>query len=180
MSIMVSSELLRRYEFFANLDAEVLRELAMAGEILDFPADQALFEEGQSADSLYIVLQGSVIILVAGGGASLREFGVLRLTKGDIFGWSALVKPYRYQLGAKSLTPCKLIRFDGPSVVEIMSHFAYFGYLMMTRVAQIIGERLISLRRQLISLVEGERFESLVGKERVYLFEGGRAAPRDS
>ena len=48
---------------------------------------------------------------------------------------------------------------------------------MMTRVAQIIGERLVNLRRQLVSLVEGERFELLVGKDPYYLFEGGRSVP---
>ena len=177
MSLMVSPESLRRFEFFASLDEKVLRELAMVGETLEIPAQQVMFSEGEVANGLYILQRGSVVILVSAGGPSMREFGILKLTRGEIFGWSSLVEPYRYHLSARTMTPCQLVRFDGTAVCEIMTHHPHFGYIMMTRVAQIIGERLVNLRRQLVSLVEGERFELLVGKDPYYLFEGGRSVP---
>ena len=41
-----------------------------------------------------------------------RDIDVETLGAGEIFGWSALVPPYKPTAGVKSLEPCRAVSFD--------------------------------------------------------------------
>jgi CRP/FNR family cyclic AMP-dependent transcriptional regulator len=177
MGIMISPETLRRFPLFASFEDRDLKKIAMLGEVVDIPKDIHLFDEGKTADAFYIILEGQVMITVALGSKTMERVGVTRLGKGELLGWSALVEPYRYQLGALTLTSCKLAKFRGAELCELMTHHPDIGCILMSRITQVIGDRLVKLRIQMVSLIDGGRWQRLVGEETFYLFEGGRAKP---
>lgn len=178
MAYMLSPEILRRYPLFSSMDDVILKEFANAGELCEVDVATWLFREGERAESLYLLLEGEVVIKVPVGTNVLYQIGISRLNQGEILGWSALVKPYEYKLGAMTMTFCKLAKFDGVQLCEIMTHNPHVGYILMSRITQVIGSRLNNLRIRFVSLVEGGRYQQLVGKEPFYFFEGGRSSPQ--
>ena len=58
MSINEEVNLLRKIPLFAKIDPAKLKLLAFASERLTFAPDQALFEQGDTGDAAYIVIDG--------------------------------------------------------------------------------------------------------------------------
>jgi CRP/FNR family cyclic AMP-dependent transcriptional regulator len=179
MGMMVSPEILRRLALFASLDDEMIKCIAMAGEVKIVNNDEWLFREGETAKHLYIILSGRVEIKVSLGPLDIHQIGVCSLREGDLFGWSALVDPYQYQLGAVTSTQCRLVQFDGIRLCELFTHHPSVGYIMMSRITKIIGSRLINLRIQFVSLIEGGRWERLANQKLMVMSVGGRLSPID-
>lgn len=178
MGFMLSPEILRRYPLFSGIDDEIIKDLAKAGELCEVDEATWLFREGERAESLYLLLEGEVVIKIPVGTNMVYQIGITRLEQGEILGWSALVEPYEYKLGAITMTFCKLAKFDGVQLCEIMTHNPHVGYILMSRITQVIGSRLTNLRIRFVSLVEGDRYQQLAGKEPFYYFEGGRSSPQ--
>jgi CRP-like cAMP-binding protein len=177
MGMMISPEVLRRYPLFSGLDDEMIKKLAMAGEKVSIKKGDWLFREGEVAKHLYIILKGKVEIKVSLGKEDMYQVGVTRLVDGDLFGWSSLVEPYKYQLGAVATTTCELAKFDGIRLCELFTHNPAVGYIMMSRITQVIGARLVHLRIRFVSLIEGGRWEQLANQKLMYASVGGRLRP---
>ncbi len=151
---MISPEVLRRFSLFAGLDPEMFKELAMAGEEVDLSAGEWLFEEGSDAEALYLILSGSVELTLNLDEAGERKADLTTLIEGDVAGWSALVEPYVYTLGAKASSDTKAVKLDGEGLREKMTANPEMGMLLMHRLAQALGQRLNNLRVQFVSLTD--------------------------
>lgn len=150
---MISPEVLRRFSLFAGLDPAVFKDLAMAGEEVSLPEGGVLFAEGDMADALYLIAEGSVELKINMDEAGTRQFGLQTLVEGDVVGWSALVEPYHYTLGAEASSDVRLVRLDADMLHEMMDDDPKLAYTLMHRLAQALGERLTNLRVQFVSLV---------------------------
>lgn len=151
---MISPEVLRRFSLFAGLDPEMFKELAMAGEEVALSAGKWLFEEGDDAVTLFLILSGTVELTINLDEAGERKADLTTLVEGDVTGWSALVEPYVYTLGAKAASDTKVVKLDGEVLREIMAANPEMGLLLMHRLAQALGQRLNNLRVQFVSLTE--------------------------
>ncbi len=157
----------------------MLKKLAMLASVVQLPPDSVVFSEGDKADALYLILEGEVELSLGHGRPTVGQVAVTKLTKGDVFGWSSVVEPYKYHLSASTLRQGIIARFDGVALCEAMTHNPAMGYKLMTRITQIIGGRLLDLRVQLVSLIEGERWQELAGRRSFYISAGGRATPNE-
>ena len=106
---MISPELLRRYTFFAPFNDSEQKEIAMMAEEIQVVEGTVLFESGNLADSLYLLLEGGVDlydISVDDYDPSLRkEFFVGEIDPGEILLISAVVEPYLATATARGSTP---------------------------------------------------------------------------
>lgn len=151
---MVSPELLRRFSLFAGLDAGAFKSLAMAGEEITLKAGDWLFHEGDEADALYLILSGSLDLTINLDKEGSRQADLCTLVEGDAVGWSALVEPHTYKLGAVAASDARLIRLDADQLRDLMISRPEVGYMLMHRIAQVIGNRLNNLRVRFVSLIE--------------------------
>jgi CRP-like cAMP-binding protein len=69
MSLASDIEILGRVPFFAGFSEEHLKLIAFSAEHRSFPADMALFEEGQPLHSGYVILSGRLEGTRKNGGA---------------------------------------------------------------------------------------------------------------
>jgi CRP/FNR family cyclic AMP-dependent transcriptional regulator len=150
---MISPEVLRRFTLFAGLEADVFKSLAMAGEEVAVSAGEWLFREGADAEALYLVLEGTVDLKINVNEAGTEQADLSTLVAGDVTGWSALVEPYTYTLGAVATSEARLARLDGAQVRALMDEQPEVGYVLMHQVAQAIGTRLTNLRVRFVSLI---------------------------
>ena len=164
MGIMISPEKLRRFPLFAGLSPAVLKDMAMAGEETEVKKGDWLFYEGDVADSLYVILSGAVRLKVSLDKEKAAHADLDTLGEGDFIGWSAVVEPYTYSLGAVVTKDARLVKFDGVQLCEIMARDTRAGYLLMSRLMQIVASRLAEVHIRFASLIEGGRWQRLGGR----------------
>ncbi len=102
---MVSTEMLRRYPFFSFMNHVQLHEVAMITEELEVEAGAVLFSMGEAANALYLLREGSVelhyTVTDERGMEKRQDFLVGMINPGEMFGISALIRPYRLSRPAR-------------------------------------------------------------------------------
>jgi len=162
---MVSPELIRRYPFFADLSTEQITVLAQAADEVMVEAEHHFFYEGDELDRFYIVVEGTVGILVdlpdpavnqpvsrqLTGNLITKETLVTTVGSGELFAWSALVPPHKASSSGKALTPCRVILFDCRELRKSFEEDRQFGYLMTLKATLVIRDRLRAMRIESLS-----------------------------
>lgn len=150
---MISPETLRRFSLFAGLDPAWFKDIAMVGEEVKLAQGEWLFHEGDDADALYLVLNGSVELKIDLDVQSSRQADISTVSAGEVLGWSALVEPEVYTLGAVAASDVQLVRLDAAGLRKLMEQNYEFGFHLMRQLAKVLGQRLTNLRVQFVSLV---------------------------
>ena len=164
---MVSNELLRRFPFFAGLSHDHLNTLSKISDEVKTESDHYFFHENEKLNCVYLILEGSVGIVFRlpqrnvqhkiseQFARDLRSEDVIisTLGLGDVFGWSGIIPPFEATAGAKSLTPTKVIAIQGDELAKLFEDDCRFGYLMTQKAAQVIRDRLHSLRIETLAFV---------------------------
>lgn len=125
------------------------RMIAAAREV-SFPAGARLFREGERADRFWIVRTGAVTLDMAVPGR--RPVTVETLGPGDLVGWSWLIPPYTWHMGAEALSPVRALEFDAWQVREMCEADPVLGRAVAVRVAEMIGHRLQQARTRILDL----------------------------
>lgn len=152
---MVSPELLRRYPFFGGFDAEHLKALAMAADEVTVEGGVTLFEAGQPASHLYMLLEGEVELHYDVADPIHPElqkhFFIEDFNPGEPFGIAAVLEPYVYTGRVCTRSRSRLLRMDASALralceldVRIAAHF-------MRQVAKAAMLRLEHTRAQLVA-----------------------------
>lgn len=142
---MVSPELLRRYPFFGGLTMDQIVLLAKDAQELELASGNYFFHEAEVLDTFYLVLEGEVASVIEVP-EKARAIVTEVIRAGQVFALSALVPPYSADAAARAETACRVVAFP---CAELRQHFgedAEFGYLMLQRVAEVLLERLQTLR----------------------------------
>ena len=162
---MISPELIRRYPLFAGLNAEEMLLLAQAGDEIALAPGQFLFQEGDRLQSFYLVVEGSVDLILEltdRGQPPLlaqqflrthptREIVVTVIGPGNMFGWSGLIPPYITTAGARAERDSRIIAFDCRQLRTLFEENCHFGYRMTVKAAQAIRDRLRDMRIETLS-----------------------------
>ena len=150
---MISPELLRRFPFFGFLDEPQLKAVAMLSEEMEVEKDATIFETDQSAEALYVMVEGSIDlnykVVDRDDPKIVKEFFISELNPGDIFGLSALLEPFKHTMTAKVLTPSKVIRIEARGLRALSELDAKLQAGLMKATAMAAMERLHDTRIQL-------------------------------
>jgi len=144
---MISPELLRRYPYFAGISEESLKQIAMIADEKSFPAQTLLFNEGDPADQMMIIVKGEVNLLFLLGSGELRV--VDTLIEGDLMGWSGLLEPHKMTASGTTAKATDLIRFDAVKLRQLCAKDTVLGYRLTTEIAKLLAHRLEGARVQL-------------------------------
>lgn len=151
---MISPEVLRRFAVFGGLAPADYLDLAMISERMSCPKAECLFEEGNPAEDVFLIIEGSVALKFRHNGQSWVSSEVESVIAGEIIGWSALVEPYEYTMSAITETDTELVKIDGKQLRHQIEQNPELGYPIMKRMAEIIGTRLRNIRVRFVSLTE--------------------------
>ena len=102
---MVPIELIRRYPFFAGFSQDQITDLADASNQVSAQAGYRFIKEGDRLTNFYLVLEGTVGIIIKVPDREMeqsltrqitndliaRDVTVSTVGEGEMFGWSALV-----------------------------------------------------------------------------------------
>jgi CRP-like cAMP-binding protein len=140
---MVSPELLRRYPFFASLNDDQLKAIALISEEKTYPKGTLLLKENTTATRLFLLLEGDIDLVYSGGGeGAIVNALVGSIAPGEALGVSSLIEPYKYISSARATMPIKVIEVDGTALRALMEVDQKLGYALMCNIAVAVLERL--------------------------------------
>jgi CRP-like cAMP-binding protein len=157
---MISPETLRRYPYFAGIDEESLRSVAVLGEENDFKKDEVIFtesgeflasdriyQEGEKAKHLMLITEGEIDIALTFSADNQVIVGTL--VAGDLMAISSLLPPYHLTSTAIARSDGKMICIEAEGLRKLMDEDADLGYHMMAGAAKALRDRLQNTRVEL-------------------------------
>jgi CRP-like cAMP-binding protein len=144
-------------------------QLSLIDPILNlchFSQDQVIFEQGQPANFVYIILRGEVIIQFKPDDAPLLT--VTRINPGGIFGWSAALRHKVYTSMACTTMESDAYRFSGLDIHILCEKYPETGVVLLGRLASVIAERLHSTHAQILNILsQGMDLDSDCGRRKI-------------
>jgi CRP-like cAMP-binding protein len=143
----VPTESIARSPMFANLPAEKSQVFAALAEETTCAKDGTLFEEGDTADKLYILLEGKVLIKVHLASRSEQVCIAVLSHPGQLIGWSGFLAANRYTATATCSEDSRLITFNGAAFVKALEADPATGFTVMRHISEVISGRLRNIQR---------------------------------
>ncbi len=107
---MAQEQLLADNAFFAETPADVLALIAASGETKNLQRGDVLFSEGDTPESMYIVLSGRIAIAIGNQPIDSRESVLALMERGDLFGELALLDNGKRSAMARAIEPSSLLQ----------------------------------------------------------------------
>jgi CRP-like cAMP-binding protein len=142
--------ILAQHPFFKGLDHQHLHLLVGCASNVVFEQGQTIFREGEQANQFYLIREGRVALEVHAAG--IGTIAIETLQSGDILGWSWLVPPYRWHFDARAVETTRAISIDGECLRNKCEQDRDLGYELLKRFAEIITQRLMATRLQLLDV----------------------------
>src|SRR6185369_1200948 len=122
---------------FQVVDDALLHRIAALGKPVSCAAGETIYDVGDKADDIYIVVSGQVEHALSPGAHARRPLKLLGA--GDVFGWAALLEKFPHRL-AKAV--CKenaeLVRINGNELLRMFEAEPDTGDVVMSRFATMI------------------------------------------
>ncbi len=140
-------QILKRCEVFMGLLDNGLIKIASLPSIhyRTFDADEVISNVGEPAENMYILVEGQVDLRLKIEhimDSQTEGIKVDTVSKGSIFGWSALVQPYTYSRMAVCSMKSKVLVINGKELIRLMDDDEHMGYEIMRSIACVIASRL--------------------------------------
>jgi CRP/FNR family transcriptional regulator, cyclic AMP receptor protein len=139
--------IVKEIDLFKGIDPEVMEEIANICSEEEYTKDTVLFEKGEEAESLYILEQGALNLVIKNGGSLIYS-----LTEpGEVFGWSSLVESGLYTASGVCATDLKAVKIEREKLDKIFDRHPEVGFKVLKRLAGVISQRLSNAYRDLLS-----------------------------
>jgi CRP/FNR family cyclic AMP-dependent transcriptional regulator len=138
------------HPFFAGLEEGFCHLVCGCAKNVRFKANEYLFREGEPADQIFMLRQGSIALEMAAPGRNAVTFQTLG--EGEVVGVSWLIPPYRWSYDARALELVRAISLDATCLRDKCEADHDLGYDMMKRFLPLLVERLHAARMQILDV----------------------------
>jgi len=142
---------LRKIPWFQDLSDGHVQKIASISRIRRVKAGEIIFREGDTHESVYIVLEGRV-----GLEMFVPHRGKVRFYTAEpweVFGWSSVTPNVRVRTaGATAVLNGSVLRVDAEKLSLACDEDHDLGYLVMRRLAHVVASRLLVTRLQLLDM----------------------------
>jgi CRP/FNR family transcriptional regulator, cyclic AMP receptor protein len=141
--------------FGSGLSESQVQRLAEMAREYETPARAHLLREGDETKELSVLVDGRVALTehVAGRGSVT----LMTVEPGDVFGWSALINPYRATSTVVSLEPVKVIALGASELRDEIRANCVLAAGIYPRLLEALARRLGATRQQLLDLYGSEQ-----------------------
>jgi CRP/FNR family transcriptional regulator, cyclic AMP receptor protein len=136
--VIVMLETIQESELFTGVTPRILTEIANGSEEVTFHEGATIFRKGEISQDIYELIEGSVDLM-----ALNNEVVHLTVSRGgQIFGWSALVEPYKRTATARCATEVRTIRISRYLIERIIEKHPHEGIAILKNLMRILADRL--------------------------------------
>ena len=130
-------EILKQTMPFQVISDGMLQKIAALGKRTSYDKEMLIYDVGDKADDIYIIVSGKVEHALEPGVHARRP--VQTLGPGDVFGWAALLAKYPARLAkAVCIEPTEIIRINGDELLRLFESDPDSGDVVMSRFATMI------------------------------------------
>ena len=142
--------ILAKHPFFSGWEPRYLQLAVGCASNVRFNAGEFVFQEGEEANTFYLIREGRVALEVVfpGRGAVTIE----TLEGGELLGWSWLIPPYRWRFDARAVKMTRAIALDGKCLRGKCEEDHELGYKLVKEGASSLGQRLDATRMRLLDM----------------------------
>lgn len=137
---------IRESDLFKGVSQRFITKIATNSDEEGFTRNAVVFRAGDKASHFYVLVEGAVDISLGKRGASHMSVS----KPGEVFGWSALVEPYRYTATAKCTEDTKVIKIARDLVENAINEHPAEGLAVLKNLTEIIAQRLRYAYRSLV------------------------------
>ena len=141
---------LKGVPLFADLSDRDVEKIAQITHVRTFEPGETVFYQGESGAGMYIIESGLVSIVL-----NLPNEDPLKLTdleEGDFFGELALLDESARSADAIAQTPCTLIGFFRPDLLNLLERTPRLGAHLLLELSRIVCTRLRSSNNEIQQL----------------------------
>ena len=136
---------------FKDLDEEQMDLLRPLFEELSFQAGTVIFQQGETAEFLYMLINGTVDM-------SFKPYDGMPITvshigKDGLFGWSAVVGSEKYTSSAIAIEEVEAFRVRGTELRKICREHPEAGKAILERLADGVSSRWKDAHKQVQSIL---------------------------
>ena len=145
---------LAKHRFCSDFSPEVTEFLSGCTKNVRFKPGAFLFEEGDTADWMYLIRDGRVSVenhFPGRGGLTLETLG-----SGEVLGWAVLFAPHRWHLDCRALEATLAFAVDGKCLRTKLDQDPAFAYAITRRLLLESHRRLERARLQQLDVYRSE------------------------
>ncbi|MCL4274359.1 MAG: cyclic nucleotide-binding domain-containing protein [Anaerolineales bacterium] len=150
---MISTQTLSQFSLFNGLPEPLLKQIAEIGVQTSAKKGEFVFHEGEKADKLHFLLDGSVALRVKLTSRPESVTVSFVSTPFQSFGWSGIVPPFHYTSSAECDEDSNLLIIPAQPFMKLMEENPQAGFQVMKRIAEIIADRLRNSRQALLKTI---------------------------
>ena len=138
------------HPFFQSLPHDLYEALAPCASIMRYETDQVIYQEGDEADTFFLIRSGKVALeLIAGqhGALVIQTIGA-----GYVLGWSWLFPPYRRRFDARAIQPTEAIVMEAICLRRKAEQDHRLGYELYKRFSKVVVTCLQATQLQLLDV----------------------------
>lgn len=147
---MITTNLLSEFGLFKGLPESLLKNIATLAEEVSVKSGEFIFREGEKADKLHFLINGSVALRVRL--TSRPESITVSFVSSPYqsFGWSGIVAPNHYTSSAECDEDSTLLIISAAPFLKLLEENPESGFKVMQRITEIIADRLRNSRQALL------------------------------
>lgn len=134
----------------ADLEPDARTRLEKLAALTEVPAGSVVVQQGEHCAFLGVVLQGRIALRLRLPGGQDRT--ILTLDPGDVYGWSAVVRPWVATSTGVALVPTRAIVFDGDRLRSALATDHELAAAVYGRLLETVARRLVTTRVQLLDI----------------------------
>ncbi|MFI5312391.1 MAG: Crp/Fnr family transcriptional regulator [Gemmatimonadales bacterium] len=142
--------ILSAHPFFHDLPPRHLGLLVGCASNVRFEPGQFLFRTGEEANQFFLIRHGRIALEVTAPGR--RPLTLQTLGEGEILGWTWLIPPYHWMFDAQAVEQTRAVALDGKCLRGKCEADHDLGYELLKRFAQVMEQRLVAARLQLLDV----------------------------
>ena len=149
---------MNRIAIFEDLSEDLIDVLTSMLELFSCQPGTVIFQQGDQADFLYLVIDGKVDM-------SFKPYDGLPMTishveQGGVFGWSAMVGSDKYTSTALAIEALEAYRIHGSDLLKFCREHPEAGKGILERLADGVSSRWKNAHKQVQSMF----FQGMTGK----------------
>lgn len=148
----MAEDLFAQLPFFQGLTPEQLDQLRPVFCPCNFYADTIIFNHGEPAESLYVVISGEIVVDFKPDDGPMIT--VATIHPGGVVGWSAALGSRCYTSSAITTTYSQLLRLSSCDLKQLCKEYPETGRVLLDRLALAVADRLKNTHPQILHLLE--------------------------
>ena len=143
--------------FLKDLTREQYELILPLFESFTAPGGTVIFNQGDEAAHLYLILQGMVAILYKPYDGP--KITLTHLHEGDIFGWSSVLGSCTYTSDAQSTTNIETLRIRGADLRRFYFEHPSAGRSVLDKLAESVSPRWMNAKDQIQNMLQNKGFQ---------------------